>query len=108
ICSVQGAKLPNQIVIANVQVRLFTLELHVLRFTAEHGVFKDAIPGTKTSETFDHGMGTYFALRSNLNIVLDNGIGPYSDVLANRCLDSDQRGGMDRHRLFRSSVVCGG
>ena len=75
-------------------------------------MFEDTVPGPKTSEALDHRVGADFALISNLYIIFDNGIGPYSDVLANSVTGSDDRSGVYLHKrctvYHNNALECAG
>jgi hypothetical protein len=77
----KGTKLSYEIVVTYVQEALLAFELHILRFTTENGVFKDAVAGAQVREPLDDGMGGNFAVVADYSLIFDDCIGTYSDIL---------------------------
>ena len=68
----EGAKLSYQIVVADFEVALFTLELNVLWFATNYGMFENTISRTQPGEAFDDGMSMNLAALTNKHIIFND------------------------------------
>ena len=72
--AVEGAKLPNEIIVANYQVTQLTLELYMLWLAPEDSMFENAIPLAQAGKAFDYRMSANLTVVAYFDIRLDNGI----------------------------------
>src|SRR6185369_1439786 len=69
---VKSAILPNDVVVADFEITRLAFELHILRLTADYGVFKDTISGPEARVLLDDGVGPDLAIWANFDVVLDD------------------------------------
>ena len=69
--AVKSAVLTNNIVVADLEVARLAAELHVLRLTADYGMFKDAIPGPEPCVLLDDSISPDLAIGANFHVILD-------------------------------------
>jgi hypothetical protein len=72
---VKRAELPDDIVVADLEKTLFTLELHILRLAPENCMLKDPISGAQSCKALDDGIGSNLAIRADFDVVFDYGSG---------------------------------
>ena len=70
--SMESAKLPNHIVIADLEIALLAFELHILRLPAQYGMFKNAITSANSRKSFDDSIGPDLAIWANFHVFLDD------------------------------------
>ena len=75
--AVEGAKLSNEIIVANYQMTNLAFELHMLWLASEDSMFENAVPVAQAGKAFDHRM------RANLTVVA------YFDMLLNNRISSN-------------------
>jgi hypothetical protein len=71
--AMKRAKLTNQVVVAYLQVALLSPKLYVLRLSAQHGVFENAVAGADSGKPLDDGVGPNLAIWPNFDVIFDNG-----------------------------------
>src|SRR5690349_6618738 len=71
--AMKRAKLPNNVVVADLEETLLALELDVLRLAADDGVFVNAIARAEPRKALDHGVSADFAVRTDFHVGFDNG-----------------------------------
>ena len=85
----KSAILANDIVIADLEITRLAFELHVLRLTADHGMFEDAISGSEARVLLDDGIGPNLAIWPDFHVIFDD------DVWANNRVGIDLGGRAD-------------
>jgi hypothetical protein len=73
--AMERAKLPNQVVVADLEETWLTFELHVLRLSANHGMLENAIARAHFSELLDDRVGANLAIWANFDVIFDDSCG---------------------------------
>jgi hypothetical protein len=80
--AVEGAKLPNEIIVANYQMTSLTFELHMLWLAPEDSMFKNAVPVAQAGKAFDHRMSANLTVVAYFDMLLNNRIRSNANPLA--------------------------
>ena len=68
----EGAKLPNEIIVANYQVTNLAFELHMLWLASEDSMFENAVPIAQAGKALDHRMSANLAVVADFDMLLNN------------------------------------
>lgn len=70
--AVEGAKLPNEIIVANYQVSHLAFELHMLWLASEDSMFENAVPIAQAGKALDHRMSANLTVVADFDMLLNN------------------------------------
>src|SRR5215216_238629 len=73
--TMKGAELADQIIVTNLEITSFTLELYVLGLAANHGVLEDPVSRANAGKTLDDGVGADLAVWADFHVIFDYGCG---------------------------------
>jgi hypothetical protein len=73
--AMKRAKLPNQVVVANLEEAWLTFELYVLRLSANHGMLEDPVARADFSELLDNRVCANLTIWANFDVIFDYGCG---------------------------------
>jgi hypothetical protein len=90
----QGCKFPDLIVVSDNEGTSLSLELHILRLTAQDRMFKDAVSLPQRGVLLYHSVGPNFASGTQNGIVFDHGIRTDANSRPKRRVRAHDRGRM--------------
>ncbi len=94
-CPVNGDKLADGILVADVNIGLLTMEFQILAFVAEYGIGKYSVLLTNSCPYIHHGVSANFRTVPDDRLLIDNGSWTDSDIFAQLRLRGDNGRGMN-------------